>query len=102
MTCNRAGEGQAVYVGTAGNRALYDTLAPWLLELAGVPAPFTNMNSRSPSAAEETCGYASCLNHSNQQQRVTACGHDLLTGKPLDGEVTLPPKGVLVLRQESL
>lgn len=99
VTCNRAGDGQAVYVGTAGNRALYDTLAPWLLDLAGVPAPFKN----ELEVAERSRGdmrLRFILNHSDQQQRITACGHNLLTGTPLNGEVTLPPKSVLILRHK--
>ncbi len=98
VTRNRAGQGHAVYVGTAGNRALYDTLAPWLLELAGVSV---SAGEAGPELTERVRGDTRLrfvLNHSDQEKRVYVQGHDLLSDRYLNGEVTLPPKEVLVLR----
>ncbi len=99
VTCNRAGDGQAVYVGTAGNRALYDTLAPWLLRLAEVSTRADTQDGLE--VTERTRGNERLrfiLNHSDEEQRVTAWGHDLLTDAAVEGEVSLAPKGVLVVQ----
>ena len=102
VTLNRAGDGHAIYVGTAGNRALYDTLAPWLLGLADVSVPFKEQGRLE--VTERIQGDARLrfiLNHSDEARRVSARGYDLLSDAQLDGDVTLPPKGVLVLQQSS-
>ncbi len=96
VTSNRVGNGQAIYVGTAGNRALYDTLAPWFLELSGVSA----LGLRGLEVTERRRGDTRLrfiLNHSDQKRRVEADGQDLLTNTDLDGMTELPPKGVLIL-----
>ena len=99
-TFNRIGDGHAVYIGTAGNRALYDTLAPWLLKLSGTSTLFKL--SEGLEVTERRQGDACLrfiLNHSDQARRISVRGHDLLTNTDLGGEVELPPKGVLVLQQ---
>ncbi len=105
VTRNRAGRGQAVYVGTAGNRALYDTLAPWLLNLADVATPLKKRKEQGGlEVTERVRGDARLrfvLNHSDQERRLSAQGHDLLSDTQLNGEVTLPPKGVLVLSSDA-
>ena len=99
VTHNRAGDGHAVYVGTAGNRALYDTLVPWLLDLAKVSAPQQEQDGLE--ITERKKGDARLrfvLNHSDKAQRVSVQGYDLLTDTDIDGDITLAPKGVLVVR----
>ena len=98
VTRNGVGQGHAVYVGTAGNRALYETLAPWLLELADVSAPLQKYEGLE--LTERTAGdtrFHFFLNHSGEAKRICVRGHDLLSDSPIEGEATLPPKGVLVL-----
>ena len=102
VTLHRVGDGGAVYVGTAGNRALYDTLAPWLLELASVSTP--SEEQEGLEVTERVQGDARLrfiLNHSDQERRLNVQGHDLLSDTPLNGDVTLPPKGVLVLSSDA-
>ena len=99
VTLNRAGDGHAIYVGTAGNRALYDTLAPWLLNLADVSVPFKEQEGLELiERSQGDTRLRFVLNHSNETQRLTAHGYDLLTERAVEGEVTVAPKGVLVLR----
>jgi beta-galactosidase len=99
-TLNHVGAGHTVYVGTAGNRALYDTLAPWLLELSGISTPSKPSEGLEVTERRQgdTC-LRFILNHSDQPKRISVCGHDLLSNTYLDGKVELPPKGVLVLQQ---
>ena len=99
VTHNRAGRGHAVYIGTAGNRALYDTLAPWLLELADVLVPVSeHVGLELTERVQGDTRWRFMLNHSNEEKRVCVRGYDLLSDRQLDGEVTLPPKEVLVVR----
>ena len=101
VTLNRTGNGQAVYVGTAGNRALYDTLAPWLLDLAGVSVLAEEKDGvEITERVKEGTWLRFVLNHADEAQCVTVRGHDLLRDTKLDGDVSLPPKGVLVLQME--
>ena len=98
VTRNGMGQGHAVYVGTAGNQALYESLAPWLLELADVSAPLQKYEGLE--FTERTAGdtrFRFFLNHSGEAKRICVRGHDLLSDSPIEGEATLPPKGVLVL-----
>ncbi|CAA9295407.1 MAG: GH42 [uncultured Chloroflexia bacterium] len=102
VTLNRVGRGQAVYVGTAGNRALYDTLAPWLLNLAGVSLCFENDGLEITERSRGDTRLRFVLNHSEEERRVSAHGYDLLTDKAVEGEVSLAPKGVMVLKIEAV
>lgn len=99
-TLNYMGDGHAVYIGTAGNRALYDTFAPWLLELSGTSTLYDL--SDGVEVTERRQGDACLrfiLNHSDGAKRINVRGYNLLSNTDLDGEVELPPKGVLVLQQ---
>jgi beta-galactosidase len=82
VTRNRAGRGQAVYVGTFGDAALYDTLADWLIAEAGVTEGVA-----SPAGVEVCTRWHAghrlvfVLNHTRAAQQVTLPGHySLLVG----------------------
>ncbi len=101
ITLNRFGQGQVVYVGTLGDALLHETLAGWLLGLAGV---------RRILAAPEGVEIAErwqggwrllfVLNHTERLREVTLDGRymNLLDGSaPIEGTVALAPRDVLVL-----
>lgn len=99
-TLNRVGDGHAVYIGTAGNRALYDTFAPWLLKLSGASALYdTSDGLEVTERRQDDACLRFILNHSDEIKRVSVQGRDLISNTNLDGEVEVPPKGVLLLKQ---
>jgi beta-galactosidase len=104
ITLNRFGQGQVVYVGALGDFRLYETLARWLLNSAGVQPILT-----VPEGVEVVERWQGnqpllfVLNHTERSQEVTLDGRfaDLLDGSgTLEGTVTVPPRGVLVLLEE--
>jgi beta-galactosidase len=101
ITVNSFGTGKAVYVGAAGDSALYETLADWLLELSSVPRLLA-----APPGIEVTERWQGrrrillVLNHTERQQQITldCCYRNLLDDSaPLEGTVAVPPREVLVL-----
>jgi len=100
ITVNQFGQGQAVYVGTVGDADLYETLADWLLGLAGVEPVLA-----APEGVEVTERWQGAsrllfvLNHTGQAQEVDLNGHtvDILSGSAFEGKVTIAPREVLVL-----
>jgi beta-galactosidase len=104
VTVNTFGQGKAVYVGTMGNEALYETLADLLLTQAGV-----EMNSHAPEGIEITRRYLGdqalvfVLNHSDSKQvvKLDKSYRSLLGAAPTGGTVTLSPKDVVVLEEET-
>jgi beta-galactosidase len=101
ITLNRFGDGRVVYVGTLGEAALYDALARWLLDLAGVP-PILDVPD-GVEVAERWQGdrrLLFVLNHTGQAQDVSLDGAyvDLLSATDVQGTVTVAPRDVLVLR----
>jgi beta-galactosidase len=106
ITLNRYGQGQVVYVGTPGDAALYESLARWLLALAGVRRLLA-----APEGVEVTERWQGehrllfVLNHTERAQEVTLDGvyTNLLDGlAPLKGTIAIAPRDVLVLRQEDI
>lgn len=103
ITLNRFGQGQVVYVGTMGDGRLYETLAGWLLTLAGVQTILT-----APKGLEMTERWQGnrrlfVLNHTEREQEVTLEGRyiDLLYGSAVvEGRLFIAPRDVLVLREE--
>jgi len=104
ITLNRFGQGQVVYVGTLGDAPLYEVLAGWLLNLAGVQPLLT-----APEGVEVTERWQGdqrllfVLNHTDREQEVTLDKRymDLLDGSAaLEGAVTVPPRDVLILLEE--
>jgi len=103
ITLNHFGNGQAVYVGTVGASPLYDTLAGWLLGVAGVRRLVA-----APSGvevAERWQGDRSLLfvlNHTEHVQEITLNGlyTNLLNGKDtIEGTIVVSPRNVLVLEK---
>ena len=101
ITLNRFGQGQVVYVGAMGDARLYETLAGWLLNLAGV-RPLLAV----PEGIEVTERWHGnrrllfVLNHTDQEQEVALDGRytDLLDASAaLEGRVTIAPLDVLIL-----
>jgi len=104
ITLNRFGQGQVVYVGTMGDVRLYETLAGWLLTLAGVRTVLV-----APKGVEVTERWQGnrrllfALNHTDREQEVTLDGRytDLLDDSGVvEGRVFIAPRDVLVLLEE--
>ena len=101
VTLNRFGEGQAVYVATFGDAALYDALGDWLLGLAKITAP-----AATPAGVECCVRWQGdrrllfLLNHTAEAQRIRlpAPMVDIVSGQPVDAaELELKPRQVLIL-----
>jgi beta-galactosidase len=102
ITLNRFGHGQAVYVGTLGDENLIDTVVGWLVEVASV-SPVLH----APEGVEaverwqgERC-LLFVLNHTDRTQRINLPqpSTDLLNDRMIEGEITLGPKDVMILRK---
>ncbi len=103
VTQNNYGLGETIYVGTIGDVAFYHALMRWLLEKAGVE-PLLATSRAVEVTAKERDGRALLflLNHASQDEEVELEKRyrDLLTDKAVEGETTIPGKGVLILTQE--
>ncbi len=103
VTRNRFGAGQAIYVATFGDEALFEALADWLLGLAQVTPGLTT------SAGVEVCERRRgderlifVLNHTGSTHEVAVEGSftDLLSGERAESTLlTVAPRGVYILRQ---
>ncbi len=103
ITWNRFGNGQVVYVGTLGDHALYQTLAPWLLQLSEVHSVLA-----APEGVEVTERRQAnqrvlfLLNHTGQPQSVRLDGYyrDLISqAQPIVETVDIAPRDVRVLAE---
>ena len=100
VTANRHGRGRALYAGTVGDPAFYESLVGWLLESTGVQPLL-----QAPPGVEVTARWQGerrllfVLNHTDAPQTVELPGElrDLLTGQTTSGTATLPPKELLIL-----
>jgi beta-galactosidase len=98
ITRHAMGKGNVVTLGTFGDAALYEALMPWLCTLARVEPVLA-----APPGVEVTTRrnggkcFTFVLNHTDTAHDVTLHGVDLITGKQLDGLVTLAPKEVVIL-----
>lgn len=105
ITLNRFGQGRVVYVGTVGDALLYETLAGWLLGLAGVRRMIAA--PEGVEVAERWQGERRLLfvlNHSEREQEITldCCYTDLLDGSAvLKGTIPIAPRDVLVLQENT-
>ncbi len=104
VTLNHYGKGQAIYLATIGQPPFYATLAPWLLELAGV-APLLDAPA-GVEVAERWQGERRLLlllNHSSEPQTVAVTDNfvNLLQGAAVDGSVVLGPRDVALLEATS-
>lgn len=101
ITINRYGQGYVVYVGALGDDLLYETLASWLLRLAGVQRLLA-----APAGVEVGERWQGdrrllfVLNHTEREVEVTldCCYSDLLHGpRAVVGTVPIAPRDLLVL-----
>ncbi|MDG4800914.1 beta-galactosidase [Micromonospora sp. WMMD980] len=101
VTRHRIGDARAWYVSTRPDDDTYRRLLTDAARLAGVaatcPAAPPGVEAVRRRGGERSLLFL--LNHTDRPQRVPAAGHELLTGKPVDDEVTVPPGGVAVLRE---
>ena len=101
ITCNRAGNGYAVYVATFGDTALYTALADWLLKLAAVqPGLPTPAGVEVSTRWQDNRPLRFVINHNETPSDVQLEGAytDLISGAPLGKTlVTLAPHQVLIL-----
>ncbi len=101
VTLNRYGKGQVIYAGVLGGQEFWNTLAGWLLDLAGVQPVIP-----SPQGVEVTERWQGkkrllfLLNHTEKEQVVELekAYTNLLDGARVPaGKVSLPPREILVL-----
>jgi beta-galactosidase len=104
ITLHQFGRGQVVYVGTMGEARLYEALAGWFLNLAGVQPLLSG-----PEGVEMTERWQGeqrllfLLNHTGQRQEVTLQGDytDLLDGSMVNGgSVSIAPRDIRVLLED--
>jgi beta-galactosidase len=100
ITLNRYGAGNTVYVGTMGDAQLYDLLAKWLLNIAGLQDSF--IVPPGVEVAQRTNGQKSLqfiLNHNSSSQTIhfERPYANLLDGRKLSGDVQVAPFDVLIL-----
>lgn len=99
------GQGQVVYIGTLGDDCLIDSLAGWLLSLAGVQ-PILNAPAGIEIAERRQGGQRLLflLNHTDQAQEVALNDSyvNLLDGAaPVQGIISLAPREVMLLTKEA-
>ncbi|MCI0394167.1 MAG: beta-galactosidase [Chloroflexi bacterium] len=106
ITLNQFGQGKVVYIGTLGNGPIYETLAGWLLSLAGVRrllAAAAGVEVTERWQGERRLLFV--LNHGEREQEVTLDSRyvslldDAAGTAPVEGTVTVPPRDVLVLER---
>jgi beta-galactosidase len=100
ITLNQFGTGRVIYVGVVGDRELYDVLAKWLLDTAGIQKTFTTPPGVEISQriqGDKQIHFV--LNHTDLLQMIHLENHfiNLLSKKHLHGAVQLEPHDVLIL-----
>ncbi|MEU2987196.1 beta-galactosidase [Micromonospora aurantiaca] len=100
ITRNRVGDAYAWYVSTRPDDDTYRGLLTEAARLAGV-APACPGAPEGVEAVRRHDGLLYLLNHTDRPQRVPAAGFELLTGAAVDGELTVAPGGVAVVREET-
>ena len=96
------GGGAAWYVATQLDDASWAALLERVLAEAGVvPAAQARPGLEVLRRVSEdgARSYLFCLDHTGQEQRVPAVGIELLSGATVDGEVVVPPRGAVVVRE---
>ena len=102
VTLNRFGQGQALYVGTVGDAALHDAVISWLVEAAGLkPVLLTPEEVEATERWKGDRRLLFLLNHADQAKEVLIPQpmRELLSEQTVRQQVTLPPRGVLILYQ---
>jgi len=101
VTINQYGSGYAVYVGTIGEDKFYQTLLSWLSNKAGVGSLLrTQSGVEVTQRVKDEVALLFLLNHNQEARTVNIDGRyeDLLTGEKVEADVSLPPRGVRILR----
>lgn len=104
ITRNRYGDGQAIYVGTAGDASLYKILIEWLLEqtairpLLAVPAGVEVVERWQ---AERR--FLFLLNHTDRTHEIPLDRQyrDLLHDVTVDGTISIASRDILILTQDA-
>ncbi|MEV0005766.1 beta-galactosidase [Micromonospora sp. NPDC050980] len=103
LTRHAVGAGAAWYVGTRLDDAATDRLVARLLAEADVrpatPAP-AGVEVVRRRAADRSWLFV--VNHTDESARLPVTGAELLTGERCDGELTVPPGEVAVVREEAV
>jgi beta-galactosidase len=100
ITINQFGKGYAMYIGAVGEAQLYDPIAKWLLDLAGLQGPFaTPVGVEVTQRIKGPRTLTFILNHSHSPQAIHLGNSygNLLDKKKIEGEVQLNPFDVLIL-----
>ncbi len=101
VTRHAVGDGVAYHVGTRLDPAALRRLLADVVAAAGVerhhPQAGDGLEVVRRHAGDRT--YLVVVNHDDAPRELTLTGHDLLGGRDLDGPVTVPPGGHLVVRE---
>jgi beta-galactosidase len=103
ITLNQFGQGQAVYVGTIGDAVLHDTMVEWLVRATSLsPALSTPDGVEAVERWKEGRRLLFLLNHADQAREVALPQPmtDVLSNGSVAGQVTLEPKGIMILQAE--
>jgi beta-galactosidase len=103
ITLNRYGHGQVAYVGTIGDMALHDAVVAWLAGTTSLsPALATPDGVEAVERWQEGQRLLFVLNHADQAREIVLHQpmSDLLSNQGVRGQLTLEPKGVLILKGE--
>jgi beta-galactosidase len=100
---NRYGAGRVVYVATLLEQPAFDAVVLEAVAAAGVGNRFEGVPAHVECSVRGDASheYVFLLNHSGEQSAsvpVGGEGTDLLTGRPVSGEVTLEPLGAAVIQ----
>jgi beta-galactosidase len=104
VTRHDVGSGTAWYLATRLDDehlgALVDRLAEeaQVRAAATVPAGVEAVRRKGPGEADDR-RYLFLLNHTDEEQKVAATGHDLVADRDVDGLLSLPPGGCAVVRE---
>jgi beta-galactosidase len=102
VTINTFGDGKVIYIGTMGDARFYNSIAGWVLDLAGIK-PLLHV----PAGVEVTarwngnqCVYF-LLNHNTIACDLTLPGEylDLISGTRITEKISIAPLDVLILRE---
>jgi beta-galactosidase len=103
ITLNQFGKGKVIYVGAVGDGQLYDVLSGWLLNMTGIqpiiPVPDgIELTARSQNGQR----LLFLLNHTESQQNIFLDQpyRSLLDGAMINGDVSIAPREVLLLREK--
>ncbi|HVY68568.1 MAG TPA: beta-galactosidase trimerization domain-containing protein, partial [Verrucomicrobiae bacterium] len=104
MTMNNFGEGKAIYIGTMSHQLFYYDLVVWLRQLCNL-FPLLKVPDTVEVSMRQKDGmkFYFLLNHQNTPVRLQFYkpAHDFLTGTTVQGNVDLPPHGVLIIDDQT-